>query len=181
MNLPFSLFCYFSTSLNRRLIITHKQLLGTSNCPTLGHITYMMACWQGADKTQLHGDVQEKTLMQAQAYTSDRTYFTLSSNGTTKITVRGEGGALSARKGERSSLTRLLMDPDDHCSLWFLSNSSQSWFRASQQGRLTAVPCPKGQETARLFCQWEGGSPGKLGLLLLWLPRTGRMRGRHLS
>lgn len=71
---------------------------------------------------------------------SDRTCSTLSSTGTTKITAQGEWSGLSARKGERSSPTRLLMDPGDYCSLQFLSDPSQSYFRAPQQGRLTAAP-----------------------------------------
>ena len=94
---------------------------------------------------------------------SDRTCSTLSSTGTTKITAQGEGSGLSARKGERSSPTRLLMDPGDYCSLQFLSDPSQSWFRAPQQGRLTAAhPAQR-----RGGCQAVLVS-GKAGALASW-------------
>lgn len=49
------------------------------------------------EKTQLH--IKQKTLMQGQAYTSDRTCFTLSSTGTTEITAQGEGSSLLHQKG----------------------------------------------------------------------------------
>lgn len=107
--------------------------------------------------------VREKTLMREQAYTSDRTLFTPSSAGTTKITARGEGRDLSARRGERSSLTRLSMDPGDHSSLQFSSHPSQSRLGAAQRGRMSAAPRPEGEEDCPAVVEpWQAGlaAPG---------------------
>lgn len=115
--------------------------------------------------------------MQAQAYTSDRTCFTQSSTGTTKITAWGEGCGLSARKKENSSLTSLLVD-QYHCSPQF-SDPRQTWLRPPQQDRLTAVPPAQGRGGCQALLVSR-----KRGALASWTcgsRERGSERGRHLS
>lgn len=87
--------------------------------------------------------------MQAQAHASNRSCFTLRSTSTAKIPAQGEVVFLPGRGKEA--------DLGDHYSLQFLSDPSQSWFRAPQHGRLTAVPQVQGRESCQAVLVREKG------------------------
>lgn len=83
--------------------------------------------------------------MQAQAHASNRSCFTLRSTSTVKILAQGEVVFLPGRGKEA--------DLGDHYSLQFLSDPSQSWFRAPQH----AVPQVQGRESCQAVLPREKG------------------------
>lgn len=117
--------------------------------PALGHIVYMTAWTKNRQGTVVWRCTRNTRLIQAQAHASNRSCFTLRSTSTAKSQHRGRGLFLSGR-GKRADL-------GDHYSLQFLSDHSQSWFRAPQHSRLTAVTHIQGRGSCQAVLAREKG------------------------